>query len=65
MKVIDGGLPEWLDGGPMPIDDAFPADLRKLAELASWASKVDGKKVKRPSRCPIRCGPCFVGWPQE
>ena len=53
VKVTDGGLPDWLDGGPIASEDALPSDLRRLAEIVeNWASKPDGKKGKKPKPLP-------------
>jgi chromosome segregation ATPase len=52
VKVVDGGLPEWLDGGPLP-DGAPALDLKALADVAEqWAAKADGRKGKKPKPLP-------------
>jgi chromosome segregation ATPase len=57
VKVVDGGLPAWLDGQAEPNDDSFAQDLRTLAAIAeSWSAKSEarkGKKVK-PLPDPLR-----------
>ena len=53
VKVVDGGLPDWLDGGPLPAESAPAFDLHSLAGVAEgWATKVDGRKSKKGKSFP-------------
>lgn len=53
VKVVDGGLPGWLDGQSELNDDSFALDLRLLAHIAeSWTAKSEAKKGKKVKPLP-------------
>lgn len=53
VKVVDGGLPAWLDGQAEPNDDSFARDLRLLATIAeNWTAKSEAKKGKKSKLLP-------------